>query len=298
MVKTMATHKWHAQAGFSLVELLIVMLILAVVMTAAMSLMIPAKRASVVQGSLADVQGNLRVAMERLTKDFRNAGFMYQTDPDTGDTAVSGYVNDLTTPSEIVQVDASVQPIIINTRAVSGRFGRVEQITTLDSTRVNVDLLYGMQAGYFRAGDYVAIAEPVNGTILGSGIYQVDSTGAGKIVIPESDITVFDSSDAGLLVYLAPSTNTADLDRTITYRHEDTDGDGNADTLTRQIDGGGHQMLARNISSAIFTLEEDDDGDVAKVTIALGGETVAASQEIVGRAKTKTMTAVASLRNF
>ena len=61
---------------------------------------------------------------ERMAKDFRNAGFLLAGNP------ASGYTDDTTANSETVIVDASAQPLTINTRAVSGVFGRVEAVPT------------------------------------------------------------------------------------------------------------------------------------------------------------------------
>ena len=62
----------------------------------------------------------------------------------------------------------------------------------------------------------------------------------------------------------------AALNRTITFSHVDTDGDGNADTLTRRVDGGNISYLARGISDLTFTIQEDGDGDVSKVIVESG----------------------------
>lgn len=302
----MRCRKLDDKRGFTLVEMVVVMAILGIVMTAVMSLIIPTQRSATVQSSLTDVQGNLRIAMERTAKDFRNAGFMFNTDPDAGVTAVAGYANDTTTQGETVTVDASAADIVINTRAVSGRFGRIQDFDPLNAG--TMQLVYAHQARYFSPGDYVAVGEPVTGGLLpadtifsvlasdpATGEVQIGTAGGAVL----ANNTAFAGNSAGLILYLAPSTVVGDLDRTITYRHEDGDGDGLPDTLTRQIDGGQKQFLARNVTSAQFEINEDADGDISKVIITLAGTTVAAGgNEIVGQAKTRTLSTVVSLRNF
>ena len=55
--------------------------------------------------------------------------------------------------------------------------------------------------------------------------------------------------------------------------------------------------MARGISTVTFTIEEDGDGDVNKVTIDLVGVSVAAGNEAIGSAKTKRSRITVSLRN-
>jgi prepilin-type N-terminal cleavage/methylation domain-containing protein len=302
--------------GFSIVEIIIVMLIMSVVMMAVMSLFIPAKRASIVQSDLATVQGGMRVVLERMSKDFRNAGFLYNA----GSPVTSAGYPVNTVVDETVVVDASVNPLSINTRAVSGVFGRIAAIpaTPADS----FTLIYPEQFINFPVGAYAAVAEPVNGTLLGDAtanpgvplnIYRVLSSSSGLVRLGNLDgsslstVAPFSGAVAGLVLLRAPdaaatAANAAAVDaalnRTVTYGHVDTNGDGVADTLTRQIDAGSVSYMANGISGVNFTIQEDADGDVTRVTIELVGETVETGQDAVGRAKTKRMSTMISLRNI
>jgi prepilin-type N-terminal cleavage/methylation domain-containing protein len=302
--------------GFTLVEVIIVMLIMSVVMTAVVSLIVPAQRSSVIQSDLSTVQGGMRVTLERLSKDFRNAGFLFAGAP----ISSAGYpVN--TTVSETVVIDASVNSITINTRAVSGVFGRVDTIPA--STAGSFTLIYPEQASNFPVGSYAAVVEPVNGVSIGDVYYVMNSittSGTGfvklgdksshnELTSAESD--AFASSPAGLVLLRVPSSSIATilaaadpvdatltaLNRTITYAHADTDGDGTADTLTRQVDGGNVSFLARGISELTFTVEEDGDGDVSKVSIDLVGESIALGSDTVSSTKTQRSRITVSLRN-
>jgi len=296
--------------GFSLVEVIIVMLIMSVVMTAVLSLIIPAQRSSVVQSDLSTVQGGMRVVLERMTKDFRNAGFLSTDSP----VESTGYLVN-TTPNETVVVDASVNSITINTRAVSGIFGRIDVVPDLPSE--SFTLIYPEQFRNFPSGSYATVVEPVSGNPFTGDIYYVMSSSSGLVKLGDkvsqneltpAEVGAFKGAPAGLVllrvptvdvpaVIADPATITAALDRTITYRHEDTDGDGSADTLTRQVDGGNVSYMARGISTVTFTLEEDGDGDVNKVTIDLVGVSVAAGNEAIGSAKTQRSRITVSLRN-
>jgi prepilin-type N-terminal cleavage/methylation domain-containing protein len=284
--------------GFSLVEMIIVMAILSIVMMAAMSLFIPAKRASVVQTDLADVQGNLRLALNRMTKDFRTAGFLT-----TGD-AISGYTLSAGDPT----VSDPTDSLVINTLTISGCYGRIETPPTNTSAPFQFVLHDALQVDSFNIGNFVAIVQPVEGTVINNKIYKVelkDRTARTLTLentdgsaVASSEWTAFSGTITGNVILVAPTDVVADINRTITYSHADTDSDGTADALTRQIDAGNTQFLARNVSALQFVVEEDVDGDPHKVTIEINGQTVASGHDIVGSQKTKSMRTVVSLRNI
>lgn len=310
--------------GFTIVELVIVMLILSVVMTAVMSLLLPAQRSSIVQSDLSTIQGSMSVALDRMSKDFRNAGFLSTLAP----VASGGYpVN--TTANETVIVDASVNPITINTRAVSGIFGRVDTIPATASD--SFQLVYNGQGNYFPVDSYAVVIEPVNGVLIGDDgdgsvdgipgrVFRVTASTSNSVKLGKQDgsalnsgtVAEFGSSAAGLILLRVPSDDIAtivsaadkvdeaenSINRTIIYAHEDIDGDGTAETLTRQVDGGKKSYIATGITSATFTIVEDSDGDANTVTIDLVGESVAAGNDTVGSAKTKRGQITLALRNI
>ncbi len=299
--------------GFSLVEIIIVMLIMSVVTMAVMSLVVPTQRSSVIQSDLSTIQGGMQVALERMSKDFRNAGFLFDG------PAVTRYPNDTTIP-----VDASISPLVINTRAVSGIFGRID--TVPGDPSLPFKLIYPDQIRNFPVGSYAAVVEPVNGILLGDdsipgNVYRVIGSaiagdGSGKVKLGKHNgtadldsISPFAGAASGLVLLRVPTaavtsvvddaTAAAALNRTITYSHIDTDGDGNPDTLTRQVDAGPVSHMARGISELTFTVGEDGDGDVNKVTIDLVGEAeaVGAGNDAVSSAKTKRVRILIALRN-
>ena len=65
-----------SRGGFSLIELLIVMAMLGVVMTAVYSLYYVQFRSALVQDEAVEVQQNLRISMDQMTRDIRMAGFL------------------------------------------------------------------------------------------------------------------------------------------------------------------------------------------------------------------------------
>jgi prepilin-type N-terminal cleavage/methylation domain-containing protein len=292
----------NGSSGFTLVELIIVMLILSVVMVAAMSLFIPAKRASVVQTGLADVQGNLRLALETIAQDFRVAGFLR-----TGD-AISGYSLSVGDPT----VSDPIDTLVINTRTVSGRYGRIET-PPADAGAFQFVLYDELQVDSFHVNDFVAIVQPVTGEVLNSKIYKVSATDrtARTVTLKNTDNSaVPDNTDrlnlrgtiTGNVLLVAPigASAPSDINRTITYSWVDADDNlAGKDTLVRIIDGK-TQFLARNVSFLQFIVKEDADGDPHKVTIEIEGKTddqTGAVNDPVGSQKSKRLRTVVSLRN-
>lgn len=294
--------------GFTIVEMVIVMAILGVVVMAVMSLVIPTKRSSVVQSDLATVQGGMRVVMERITKDFRNAGFLIAGNPVVGYPDPNpGTANP--PDQRIIEFSPTAgEELIINTRSVSGIFGRVA--TAPGGPGDSFTLIYPAQSTHFPVGSYAAVIEPVSGlpvffssSRIPAGIYQVrtpDIAGTVKLGttngmddLNADEVGVFTERAAGLVLVRAPSTDPADLNREIRYWLENG-------VLKRQIDNGNTQSLTLegSISDLKFIIEEDADGDVHKVSIELEGQSVEAGKDIVGSAKSRRMRAVVSLRNL
>jgi prepilin-type N-terminal cleavage/methylation domain-containing protein len=286
--------------GFTLVEMIVVMAIMSVIMMAVMTLYIPVQRSALIQTDLGDVQGNLRLALDRMTQDFRTAGFL------TAGDALSGYTLSTGDPT----VSDPTDTLVINTRTISGRYGRIET-PPADTGAFQFILHDALQVDKFRIDDFVAIVQPVEGDVVNSKVYMVGSTDRANRTVtllntdgsaipgaPHVDNERGNLSDTitGNVLLVASDAVPANLNRTITYGHLDTDGDGTKDTLTRTI-GGSQQFLARKVSFVQFIVTEDADGDPHKVTIVIEGQTINAGNDAVSSQKTKRMRTVVSLRN-
>ena len=292
--------------GYSLVEMIMVMAILGIVMMAVISMFIPAQRSSVVQTQLADVQSNLRLAMDRITRDIRNAGFL------VAGNAISGYNSSTLSSSSLVLTSRS---------AISGRFGRITAYADPDTPGDNdYTLLYEDHVTFFRPGDFVAIVHPLSGNVVGDAYFKVSATDKvnKKVTLTAangSDLTAVqkEAMDATFnapnnLLLAAPNPSVlpspytqADLNsnmmRTITYALED--GALTRDVVPSLMTGGPtKQFLARNISDLQFIVTEDADGDVVSVTVEIEGATRQVSQDTIGSAKSKRYRSVVSLRNI
>jgi len=287
--------------GFTLVEMIVVMAIMSVIMMAVVSFFIPIQRSALIQTDLGDVQNNLRLALDRVTQDFRVAGFL------TAGPAISGYTLSGATPNI---VSDPTDTLVINTRTIAGRYGRIET-PPADTGAFQFVLHDEKQVDSFQVNDFVAVVQPVEGGVVNSKIYKVstkdratrtvtllNTDGSAIPDAPHADNERDNLSDTitGNILLVAPDAIPANLNRTITYSHEDTDGDGTKDTLTRTI-GGNKQFLASKVSTVQFIVTEDADGDPHKVTILIEGQTINVGNDSVSSQKTKRMRTVVSLRN-
>ncbi len=117
----------HNKNGFTLIELLIVVAIFGIIMGAVYSVYTANQRAAYTTDEVVEVQQNLRIAMETVTKDLYAAGFLI----DTSETdAISAVTNDtgLKSAQDLGQ-QAPVPPgsdtITINMASVNNIFARV-----------------------------------------------------------------------------------------------------------------------------------------------------------------------------
>ena len=276
--------------GFTLVEVIIVMAILSVVMMAVMSLIIPMQRSAVVQSQVVDVQGNLRVALEGMAKDFRNAGFLTPGDP----------------------VDAVVGPtntITIRTRA--GRVGIVNPAGIPAAPTGNFTLSDVEQGSSFPAGTFVGIFSPLaTNNYLNGQTYLVDTQNAGDkrlITLIKSngdpllaaDIDAFRdvSQPLVLLPIASAAVPVADTIRTITYEFDAAN-----KALKRSVAGSATQVLARGVDGTFdrkTTTMADGTTAINRVIINMTGKTrQVGADDAIGSVKSKTIRTVFTLRNI
>lgn len=123
----------HSEAGFSLIEVMSALVILAIALTAVFATFISQQRSFTVQNRVAEMQQNLRQAVEYISRDIRQAGYgipdnvaVPGTANPAGITSIrSLYAIDNTTgPDQIYllymfDMDAN-QPPAVNTAAMAG----------------------------------------------------------------------------------------------------------------------------------------------------------------------------------
>jgi prepilin-type N-terminal cleavage/methylation domain-containing protein len=68
--------KWRAIRGFTLVEILVVLVIMGLVCAAVYTTFISTQRQAYTQDEVVEVQQNLRAALDYMMRDIRMAGFL------------------------------------------------------------------------------------------------------------------------------------------------------------------------------------------------------------------------------
>ena len=162
------------ERGFTLVELLIVTVMLGMVMTALYSVYTSHQRTAYTSDETVEVQQNLRIAMDSISRDIRTAGLLLQT-------GVTG-----TSP---ISAGTTASTIFISSGCPSGIITRITptpspQTGIASPNTFTVDNDGSVSA--FSSNDYVRIIRPVDKTQPGGTDrkYQVSGTpGANSITL-------------------------------------------------------------------------------------------------------------------
>ncbi len=115
------------QAGFTLIELLIVVALLGIIMGAVYSVFVVNQRSAYTTDEVVEVQQNLRIAMETVTKDLYTAGFLIDTETTP---AISAFGNNTILRKSVQNLgqDAPVpvgsDTITINMASLNNSFAR------------------------------------------------------------------------------------------------------------------------------------------------------------------------------
>jgi prepilin-type N-terminal cleavage/methylation domain-containing protein len=113
--------------GFTLIELLIVMALLGLLMTAVYSLYSTHQKAAYTEDEVVEVQQNLRIAMDSITRDIRLAGFLIPrtgvyTPINAGLTSnATGTLQPLPAPNNV-----NSDSITVNTISTFGTYARID----------------------------------------------------------------------------------------------------------------------------------------------------------------------------
>ncbi len=132
------------QAGFSLVEILVAMALLGVVMTAIFNLYLGTERSADTQDRIADVQQNVRYAMDQLARDIRMGGFAMpatqwavESGPSNPGAGSPFTIRTGTTSEKVLRVNqdftspgsvATVQTVDVDSEEMAGLFAKDELV--------------------------------------------------------------------------------------------------------------------------------------------------------------------------
>lgn len=289
-------------SGFTLIELLISMSILGAITAAILSLYSTQNRVTNIEADVVDVQQNLRMAMESLTKDIRMAGFALTA----GSGNPVGSAGDNTGPggSDTIQ---------INTSSASGAVARIDADLTADVAS-GTPLTLAVPAagvGQFTAGDAVRVINPGDKSQPAETVFTVSAVDAAAntvTVLPETSTGIADFKRGFIIVKTGLS-----FPNTVQYCLGPATGcapsvvcpAGNC--LMRIVNGSSDEgsIVASNISQLQLSYVLDsgstvtapsDLSEIRDVIITVSGQTEA-TVNLSGAPKAREMTASAKLRN-
>jgi len=256
------------QKGMSLIELLIVVLIMGIVMTAIYSVSLTSQKTTIKELEVVDLQDNLRLAMNLISQDIRRAGFMVSADPISNATASS---------------------LRVNTACLTKNYGRIT--TALVATGADTLTLASTgMSDLFNAGDVVRIIRPPmlleidpTGGSATDGIFAVTGTGSGTLTVTGLTAGV-QVSPGDIVVGTRPG---APLVNTVDYTQSGRN-------LIRTVNG--ISQYVTNITGLAFTYTLDEDDRIKNVTVNLTGTTNPNVKTI--RMKTQELSSSVTVRNL
>lgn len=282
-------------AGFTLVEILIVMVIMGLVMTSVYSLYISTQRTANTSEEVSDVQQNLRIALDTLVSDIRMAGFLV---PDQ--------------PAVLIAPDAVFVDTNRNGAIDTGEVGNFLQITSRSSdmsyARVTSEELGASKgirvveamAPNFRDENEIIIVRPTSGNVVAGPFEIGEPTGD---LLPISSYAASGVREGDIIV------RKSDLNiATISYWIRPVDGGGDNNFELMRGDGTATTIIATNINDIDFTYILDDGTEVNTTTeidrinsirITLTGETDNTRTGLANFSgvKSRALQTVATLRN-
>ena len=293
--------------GFTLVEAIVVMAILSIVMLAIMSFIIPTQQSMKMQSNVTDVQSNLNLAMNVMTRDLLMAGFLVDPayDPPLDDSP--GYwkgdnpLADMQPGPIFWQGNDNTDDdddLTIRTRIIGNAFavmgGAAEDAKV---TPTHPDMVSNFCNGNTVKTAKVRVFNPVTMTDPGCepGDYSCDIDAAkvdGNLV----SVNACSANDFTLNRPVAPSAVIVGVRedvlpmQTIRYRV-------NNGALERIVNGN-TQVLARGVTSVNFAYRRLASGNINRVDIDLTGVVSAmkAGEAELGE-KVRTLTSSVNLRN-
>ena len=281
--------------GVTLVELVIVMLMMGIVTIAIYGVYQSTQRSSTTQDQTVELQQNLRIAMDSITRDIQLAGFLIPASQDA-----------------ITVADATT--LTMQTATTNGKTARVATAFTSPTdatTTSNIAVLSSDEVDFFTASsdpadaDWVRIVRPSSRTQPLNDTFQVygkDRT-AKQLTLYNFDTAAGVSFSPGDVIVRVPS-KTSTLPRTVTYSLSGTD-------LTRN-DGISTDTVASSISAVQYsyllddnteltppgsTVSASDMANIRAIRVTLSAQTQVLSVEGQVENKTRQLTSVIALRN-
>ncbi|MBI1910932.1 MAG: prepilin-type N-terminal cleavage/methylation domain-containing protein [Deltaproteobacteria bacterium] len=293
--------------GFTLIELVIAMAILGVLTAGMFSLYNTQHKVTHIEEDVVDVQQNLRMAMDSLSKDLRMAGF-----------ALTGGESSIALVNNNGGIGGS-DIMTINTAAASGITARIDtglSTTVSMGTPLTFTVSSGEEAGLFVIGNAVRIINPGDRSQPADTAFTVDAVDAAAQTITMTPLANAGAVDfkRGFLIAKTGEGAPDTFPNQVLYCLGPSSSCAPSvscsvqNCLMRIVNGSpsDSSVIATNIRDLQFRYlidgsqtEADAPSNLSKVRdvrVSMTGQTVATA-ELSGTAKLREMTAVAKLRN-
>jgi prepilin-type N-terminal cleavage/methylation domain-containing protein len=229
--------------GLTLIELLVAMAISAVLIAAVYRTFIGQHRTYTAQEQVVDMQQNARVAINRMMREIRMAGFGNVTSVLPNFTAINGPFNNVINPSDNINIlDGQVTDQV----TIIGAFEQISTLASEASPGTNTIQLTGKASEFDLVNKkYICI-----GGLETHTISNRDPVG-NTITLNENVVNRFGVDTPVFKV------------KAITYQLRRDNGNPQMPVLTREdnTDGGGSQVVAENIENLQFRYTLDDGSE-------------------------------------
>jgi len=296
--------------GFTLIELLIVMGMLGVVMTAVYSLYYAQSKSAAAQDELVEVQQNLRIAMDEISRDIRMSGFLLPLDTTCTAKAIS--LSPIRVIGNNTGLNAglgSTDSMTLNSASASGKYARIDQdIVSGNSTVFVVDAPESVDK--FTTNDMVRVLR-VDMREPSAGIFPITAlnraAGTGTITVTTNPGVIYKRLDfivatatnprPDTIQYCVASSTAAGLCPAVAA------GCPAGQRCLMKVVNGTSNLLSTNITNLQFRylLKDNSETDspdlrqVRAVRVTITGSTVATG--VTGVAKQRQMTSIVKMRN-
>jgi prepilin-type N-terminal cleavage/methylation domain-containing protein len=292
----MRGEKKRYSRGFSLIELLIVMALMGIVALAIISLYRTTNRTAATSDEVIEVQQNLRIALDQISRDLRMAGFMI-------------------TPLSDAFQQADATSLTLVTATATGRAARIAEGPVIGTATTSADFIVALEemVDQFSTGDQVRVLRPTSHGEPIAAVFTIGQTDRDNRRIRLNDFSgvavPVNYISGDLIVQATAPSNTIGycLGPSASCGPAVAECPDNQTCLMRVVNGTA-SVLAGNIAPEGLTftyfLENggptsvpEDLGQIRGVRVELTGETVSTVPLSGGQPKTRTIASVVKLRN-
>lgn len=294
-------------AGFTLIEMMISMALLGTIMIGVYNLYLSQQSQSLIQEDVVELQQNLRVAMETITRDMRMAGFL-----NGGNAPLQGSANTVT----------------LNTASGLGYYATIVENDTTEDVTVGINIIFTVDSnGIFSVTDpkqLVRIIRPAQSEEVPKDPdniitydYTVEAVGTtdaqcnpkvAPCLILEPTTTYGDTEfRTGDIIARTGIVGTELYPGTIAYSLVSG---GECPTgqscIAKNVNGGGNQIIASNITGLQLSYIDDsgnvvsnpsDPSQIRAIQVIISGATSLVAAQLGNNARTRQLSSIVRIRN-